>query len=388
MYNLVLIVFFCSTALILHTYLVYPFFIIAFFKKQKKQISTFRLSDDLPFITLLIAAYNEESIIEQKLKSVINTNYPLNKIHIIVGSDASTDRTNKLVLNFKNEFKNIDLITFEGRTGKINIINHLQKLVKTDIFILSDANVLFTPTTLFELIKQFKDDKVGLVAANIIKQSPFAKGITAQEIKYINIENKIKLAESNAWQAFMGAEGGCFAMRNGNFKPVPNNFIVDDFYLTLEVIKQKKYTIFNNKAICNEDVFDDKKAEYRRKVRISTGNFQNLNYFKLMLLPFWKGNAFAFLSHKVLRWFTPFFLIACLISSLFLAFKYEVFIWLFICQLFYFSLPFIDKIIPIKLKPINFVSHFYLMNFALLKGFFNYAKGVKSNVWQPVKRNV
>ena len=96
------------------------------------------------------------------------------------------------------------------------------------------------------------------------------------------------------------------------------------------IIKQKKYTLFNNKAICNEDVFDDKKAEYRRKVRISTGNFQNLNYFKSMLLPFWKGNAFAFLSHKVLRWLTPFFLIACLISSLFLAFKYEIFIWLFI----------------------------------------------------------
>ena len=388
MYNLVLIVFFCSTALILHTYLVYPFFMIAFFKKQKKQISTFRQSDDLPFITLLIAAYNEESIIKQKLKSVINTNYPLEKIQIIVGSDASTDSTNSIVEKFKNEFRNIELINFEGRTGKINIINHLQTLVKTEIVILNDANVLFLPDTLFELVKYFKDDKVGLIAANIIKQSPLTKGIVAQEVTYIDLENKVKLAESNAWRAIMGAEGGCFAMRNGNFKPVPNNFIVDDFYLTLEVIKQKKYTIFNNKAICNEDVFDDKKAEYRRKVRISTGNFQNLNYFKLMLLPFWKGNAFAFLSHKVLRWLTPFFLIACLISSLFLAFKYEVFIWLFICQLFYFSLPFIDKIIPIKLKPINFVSHFYLMNFALLKGFFNYAKGVKSNVWQPVKRNV
>ena len=388
MYNLVLIVFFCSTALILHTYLVYPFFIIAFFKKQKKQISTFRLSDDLPFITLLIAAYNEESIIEQKLKSVINTNYPLNKIHIIVGSDASTDRTNKLVLNFKNEFKNIDLINFEGRTGKINIINHLQTLVKTDIFILSDANVLFTPTTLFELIKQFKDDKVGLVAANIIKQSPIAKGITAQEIKYINIENKIKLAESNAWQAIMGAEGGCFAIRTTVFKTVPNNFIVDDFYLTLQVIKQKYYTLFNSDTICFEDVLDDKKAEYRRKVRISTGNFQNLNYFKTLLLPFWKGTAFAFLSHKVLRWLTPFFLIACLITSFILAFNSLIFLWLFICQLFYLVLPVIDKFIPIKLKPLNFVSHFYLMNFALLNGFFKYVKGVKSNVWQPVKRNV
>ncbi|MDX2174490.1 MAG: glycosyltransferase [Bacteroidota bacterium] len=339
-------------------------------------------------VTLLIAAYNEESIIYKKLKSVINTNYPIEKIQIIVGSDASTDATNSIVTSFKDEFKNIELINFEGRTGKINIINHLQTFVKTDIVILNDANVLFQPDTLFELVKYFKDDKVGLIAANIIKQSPLTEGIVAQEVAYIDLENKIKLAESNAWQAIMGAEGGCFAMRTTSFKLVPRNFIVDDFFLTFEVIKLKKYTLFNSNAICNEDVFDDKKAEYRRKVRISAGNFQNLNYFKAMLLPFWTGTAFAFLSHKVLRWLTPFFLIICLISSLALAGYSELFFWLFICQIIYISLPFIDKVIPIKLKPLNFVSHFYLMNFALLKGFFNYAKGVKSNVWQPVKRNI
>ncbi len=386
MYNLLQILFFSSVALILHTYLIYPFFMIVFFKKQKKNILKFIEGDELPLITLLIAAYNEEAIILQKLKSVINTNYPLHKIKILVGSDASTDATNNIVTQFKNQFNNIELINFEGRTGKINIINHLQKLANTDVIILNDANVLFTPTTLFELIKQFKDEKVGLVAANIVKQSPITKGIIAQEIKYIDIENKIKLAESNAWQAIMGAEGGCFAIRNDVFKTVPHNFIVDDFYLTLQVIQRKKYTLFNPSAICFEDVLDDKKAEYKRKVRISTGNFQNLNYFKTMLLPFWKGTTFAFLSHKVLRWFTPFFLILCLTSSLLLALHSTLFLILFCMQLFLICLPLINNYVSIKIKLITFVSHFYLMNFALLKGFFNYTKGVTSNVWQPVKR--
>ena len=388
MYNFFQILFFSSIALILHTYLFYPLFVILIFKKQKKQIVQYSQADDLPNITLLIAAYNEESIIEQKLKSVINTTYPLSKIKIIVGSDASTDKTNELILNFKNIFSAIELINFEGRTGKINIINHLQTLVKTNIFILSDANVLFTPTTLFELVKQFKDNNVGLVAANIIKQSPITKGITAQEIKYLNLENKIKLAESNAWQAIMGAEGGCFAISTSNFIPVPNNFIVDDFYLTLKVIQQKKYTLFNANAICYEDVLDDKQAEYKRKVRISAGNFQNLNYFKTMLLPFWKGTAISFLSHKVLRWLTPFFLILCLMSSLFLGLHSTLFLLLFCVQLILVCLPLINNLVPIKIKLLNFISHFYYMNFALLKGFFNYTKGVKSNVWQPVKRNV
>lgn len=388
MHNLFLILFFFSAWLIIHTYLFYPMFVILVFKKQKKQISVYLQSDELPSVTLLIAAYNEEVIIEQKLQSVITTNYPLHKIHIVVGSDASTDATNQLVLNFKNKFNNIELVHFKGRTGKINIINHLQTLVKTEVFILSDANVLFTPTTLFELIKQFKDDKVGLVAANIIKQSPVTKGIIAQEISYLNIENKIKLAESNAWQAIMGAEGGCFAICSNVFKPVPANFIVDDFFLTLKVIQQNKCTLFNQNAICYEDVLDDKQAEFRRKVRISAGNFQNLNYYKTMLFPFWKGVAFAFLSHKVLRWLTPFFLIISLVSSFLLSLHSILFLCLFFCQLIGVCLPFIDKLIFIKFKPINFVSHFYLMNFALLKGFINYTKGVKSNVWQPVKRNV
>ena len=388
MNNLLLILFLFSGLLILHTYLFYPLFVILVFKKQKKQINVYLQTDELPSVTLLIAAYNEEVIIEQKLQSVITTNYPLHKIHIVVGSDASTDATNQLVLNFKNKFNNIELIHFKGRTGKINIINHLQTLVKTDVFILSDANVIFTLNTLFELIKQFKDPNVALVAANIVKQSPVTKGIIAQEISYLNIENKIKLAESNAWQAIMGAEGGCFAICSNVFKPVPANFIVDDFFLTLKVIQQNKYALFNQNAICYEDVLDDKQSEFRRKVRISAGNFQNLNYFKTMLFPFWKGTAFAFLSHKVLRWLTPFFLITSLVSSFLLSPHSLLFLCLFFCQLIGVCLPFADRVVSIKFKPINFVSHFYLMNFALLKGFINYTKGVKSNVWQPVKRNV
>jgi cellulose synthase/poly-beta-1,6-N-acetylglucosamine synthase-like glycosyltransferase len=186
----------------------------------------------------------------------------------------------------------------------------------------------------------------------------------------------------------MGAEGGCFAISSNVFKPVPANFIVDDFFLTLKVIQQNKYALFNQNAICYEDVLDDKQSEFRRKVRISAGNFQNLNYFKTMLFPFWKGTAFAFLSHKVLRWLTPFFLITSLVSSFLLSPHSLLFLCLFFCQLIGVCLPFADRVVSIKFKPINFVSHFYLMNFALLKGFINYTKGVKSNVWQPVKRNV
>lgn len=388
MVNLLLLIFFLSVFFILHTYFIYPFFVILFFKKNKKQITSYVSSEDLPDITLLIAAYNEESVIHQKLQSVVNTTYPKNKIKIIVGSDASTDATNTIILNFKQEFKNIELVNFAGRTGKINIINHLKTLSKTDILILSDANVMFLPETIFELVKYFKDGHVALVAANIVKQSYSKTGIVEQEVMYMDLENKIKLAESNAWQAIMGAEGGCFAIRYNCFKPVPDNFIVDDFYLTLQVIKQKKLTLFNAYALCRENVLDDKAAEFKRKVRISTGNFQNLAYFKSLLLPFWRGSAFAFLSHKVLRWLTPFFILFSFAASVVLAFNFPVFIILSAMQVFFILLPLITKIINVKLKPLNFVSHFYLMNFALLKGFFNYAKGVKSNVWQPVKRNV
>jgi hypothetical protein len=172
------------------------------------------------------------------------------------------------------------------------------------------------------------------------------------------------------------------------FSKVPLKFIVDDFFITLQVIIRGKFTLFNPAAICFEDVASDTSGEYHRKVRISSGNFQNLFFFKKILLSFWQPLSFAFWSHKVLRWLTPFFLISSLVSSGILMFYDDVFLWLFLLQLLGVMFPLFNHLFRFRNVVFKFISHFYLMNFALLEGFFRFTKGITSSVWQPVKRNV
>lgn len=385
MHSVLLIIFVISAYAIVHSYVVYPLWLIMFTSDEKTKLSGFSLLDDLPEVAILMAAYNEEKVIGEKIVSVLDTTYPLQKITIYIGSDASTDKTDEIINKFVQKNPKLKLVRFGGRTGKSGIINQLAADAKQEIFILTDANVIFKKETIFNLIRHFKNRNVAQVAANIIKVSPSNKGIASQEKSYIALENKIKYAESLRWNSIMGAEGGCYAIRRENFSPVPKNFYMDDFYITLNVIEQGKQIVFDKEAVCNEDVPTQSQEEFKRKVRISIGNFQNLNRYRSLLWKF-NGVSFSFWSHKVLRWLTPFFLIACFLASFGLMFKCDVFRIMFILQLLGFFLPVIDWLLKINIGPLRFISHFYLMNLALLKGFVIYVKGVESNVWQPTKR--
>lgn len=383
MFSILIIILVLCVLAILHTYLFYPAGLI-FFSGKRISGEQYLLTDNLPEIAILMAAYNEEKVIEEKINSVLATSYPLNKITFLIGSDASTDRTNEIVDTFSQKHSFIKLIPFAGRTGKSGIINQLVEMTSAPVLILTDANVFFEKDTLFEMVKHFKNNQVAQVCANVIKVSAAEKGISKQETIYMALENKIKLVESINWNIVMGAEGGCNAIRKEDYSKVPDNFCVDDFYITMAAIEKGRVIYFEEKAICYEDAPSLSEVEFKRKVRISTGNFQNLNRFSSLLFSSKPGVAYAFWSHKVLRWLTPFLLILCFCLTLILG-VYNF--WFFIFAIIQI-LGLITPLIPIEIKIYKLVSHFYLMNFALLKGFFAYAKGVETNIWQPTKRNV
>jgi cellulose synthase/poly-beta-1,6-N-acetylglucosamine synthase-like glycosyltransferase len=388
MIKVLLILFFVSVFLIIHTYVIYPLIMILCFSKPRKKNKEYESTENLPNVAVLIAAYNEEKVIGEKIESVFNTNYPVSKIKIYVGSDASQDNTESIIECLQKKYSNLELVKFSGRVGKISIINHLQSLGDEEILIMTDANVIFKPNTLFELVKKFKDERVGIVAANIIKESINDEGIAVQEKKYLSMENRIKACESNAFNLIMGAEGGCYAIRDNLFSKVPLKFIVDDFFITMQVLNRGKFTLFNSEALCIEDVPNDTAGEYKRKVRISSGNFQNLFFFKKLLFLFAKPVSYTFWSHKVLRWLTPFFLLISLFSSAFLTQWYPYFISLFTLQVLGFLFPLFDYLFKFKNSTLKFISHFYLMNLALLEGFIKFTQGIKTSVWQPIKRDV
>jgi cellulose synthase/poly-beta-1,6-N-acetylglucosamine synthase-like glycosyltransferase len=277
---------------------------------------------------------------------------------------------------------------FNQRRGKGNVINDLQTKAKGGVLIFSDAKVSFSPQTIFQLIKHFQNVAIGIVGGNIVNKHTSRDGISIQEKQFMSREMMIKFYEGKAWGCAMGVYGACFAMRKELFKPIPPNYSVEDFYQTLQVLEANHQSIMELNAVCYEDVPNSLEEEFRRKVRISAGNFQNMNYFKHLLCWF-TPVSFCFFSHKVVRWTGPFLLIATFISSFFLATHSSIYFFAFIIQSFSFILPIIDFFlhkIHIHIIILRFVTHFYSMNLALLAGFIKYTKGINTNVWEPTTR--
>ncbi len=385
-----IILFWISVAALVHTYLLYPALLEILAIRKTSGRNTYESSDRLPGVSVLMAVHNEENVISEKIESIILNKYPEGKLEILVGSDASTDNTDKILQNLASSNKCLKFFRFDKRRGKSAIINDLVRLSKENILIITDANVILEQDTMYHLLKHFKDSRIGLVDSNMKHKGLRDSGISVQENLYITREVKIKDRESILWGTMMGPFGGCYALRKELYCDVPPSFLVDDFFINMKVITSGHKAIIETDAIVYEDVSNSLSEEFRRKARIAAGNFQNLKHFSAYLLSSIKGLSVSFFSHKVLRWIGPFFLATIFITSLFLSREYMFYRYLFYIQLFILTLPLIDYLlgkIKIHVIILRFITHFISMNFALLVGFINFLKGVKSNVWQPTRRN-
>jgi cellulose synthase/poly-beta-1,6-N-acetylglucosamine synthase-like glycosyltransferase len=255
--------------------------------------------------------------------------------------------------------------------------------------VLTDANVLFTEHTLRHLQAPFSDPKIGLVDSTMKHYGLKNTGISVPESAYIAGEVLLKEAEGKLWGAMMGPFGGCFAFRKQCFEPIPAHFLVDDFYINMICIEKGLRSVTQTEAIVLEDVSNDLAIEFKRKIRISSGNFQNLRRFWPLLFKF-NWVSFAFFSHKVLRWILPVFLVAMALQivqqhehSLF----YEILYFGLLLIPIAFAVDYLARKRGVHLVWLRFVIHFVSMNLALLIGLFRFFGGIRSSVWQPTKRH-
>lgn len=392
----------CFIALI-HTYIIYPLVLKIFPKSLPSDRN--ETGSGMP-VSILIPAHNEEKIIRQKLESILASDYPKEKIEIIVGSDASTDKTNEIVKSFPG----VRLINFEERSGKPKIINKLVTLAQNEVLILTDANVLFDRNTIRELTKHFSVPQIALVDSNMIHSNFYGDGIAKAEGVYIRGETIIKHNEGIVFGMMMGPFGGCYAVRKSFYSPVPENFLVDDFYVNMKVLEKGGKAISEINAKVFEEVPNDWKIEFKRKIRIATGSFQNLKAFSHLLFRF-DILSFCFFSHKVLRWFSPFFIIGLYVTNLFLVLKltgicseqesisfsenffyaegiyfYFMFFMLQNFIVLLFLLDVVCKIMGVHFLLTRVITHFFSTNLALLIGFFRFLMGVRTSIWTPTKR--
>ena len=394
------IIFWLSTLGLVHTYLLYPLLLKVLAKGKQQNKDVFQGEETWPQVAVIMSAYNEEAVIEEKMQHLLALQYPKGRLSIFIGSDCSDDRTNEIITGFAAQNEHLHFFPFEQRRGKPEVINELADLARKQfdsdntnpVFVVTDASVMPKPLALKQVVKHFRNPDIGLVDAHILHTGMQEKGISEAENTYISGEVRLKYYEGIVWGYMMGPFGGFYAVRARYFSKVPPTYLVDDFYITMRMFEQGAHAINELEAICYESVSHDIKEEYRRKARISAGNFQNLTTFTHLWWPPLKQLQFAFFSHKALRWFGPFLLLGMLISSGVLALWGNLFWQLLFAVLAggIIGLPILDRVqrtVGLHWLPLRGAHYFLAMNLALVTGFLKFIKGVRSNVWQPTKRN-
>ena len=358
------------------TYGLYPLWQILF---PGKSHPILEINSNAQLVTVIFAAYNEQDVIEEKIRSIYHSSYPNELIEVWIGSDKSTDATEDIITRLQLEFKTLHLYISSGRAGKAAIMNILAKKAGGDIFIATDANIIFDHHTITELVKYYSNVNVGAVAGNLsYEKENISSGTSKNEHFYLNIENRIKQTESNKYGFCLGMEGGLYSIRKELWSEIPPHTFMEDFFQTVQVFDQGHNIVFNEFALGFEDVSTSLKEEFNRKIRISIGNFQNLRRFRKLAMnkPFPFGLVFLF--HKILRWLTPhlFILSSLLILCTPIALPYLMLI----------SAVVFAQIIWVRFFPPGPFTYFCAMNLALFIGYIRFLRGVTSSVWQPTKR--
>ena len=380
-------VFWFAIFLVFYSYAIYPIVLLILVNTVIRKDCVFGEYYDntaWPDIAIIIAAHNEEIDIINRINNLASLEYPPDKITIYIGSDGSTDATNTLIEN--NCLRNLKFFPYLERRGKASVLNDLCEKANEDIFIFSDANTLFDSVAVKELVRPFKDDTIGCVCGELeihsLKDNVNHDGFYWKYEKYLKInENKIG--------GLLGANGAIYAIRNELFKPISSDTIIDDFMIAMNVVLQGYRLVYQPNAIAHEYSPDSINNEFKRRVRIGIGNYQAFFRFPKFLWPTTSIPHFVtYLSHKVLRWFTPHILLLCLFISILLADKL-FFMVLLIIQLSVYLL----SAIAIKYSLINklpkFISlmvFFVSMNTALLTGFFKYISSNVNPAWERTSR--
>jgi cellulose synthase/poly-beta-1,6-N-acetylglucosamine synthase-like glycosyltransferase len=301
--------FWLSGFALIHTYALYPA-VLALVSRVVDSPAR-DLPSELPTVSLVIAAYNEEEVIAEKIKNSLELDYPDNKLEIVVFSDASSDRTDEIVKGYAD--RGVELVRVEGRVGKTACQNVLADRVESDIIVFSDANSIYDPDAITELVAGFEPG-VGCVVGELRYGSDGVEGESA----YWRYERLIKRLESSVGSIVTG-NGSIYAVRNSAYVPLPDDAI-SDFAEPLALIENGSRIAYAPTAIAREQTGDSVESELGRRIRIGTRAWNTLDDHSTLLNPLhYPVFSFKLVSHKVLRWLSPLFLLTAFTTSLVLA---------------------------------------------------------------------
>lgn len=346
------------------------------------------LDQDFPTLTLVIAAYNEESIIEEKIANTLQLSYPAGKLSLIFVTDGSSDRTPDLVANYPQ----IKLMHTPVRSGKILAMHRAMDEVGTEVVVFTDANTFLNKDALLLIARHYADDKVGAVSGEKRVMQDALSDATAGEGFYWKYESTLKKWDSELYSV-VGAAGELFSVRRSLYRSVEPDTILDDFMISMQIAEQGYRIVYEPDAYASELSSENIKEELKRKVRIAAGGIQSILRLQKLMNPFHDPLlSFQYISHRVLRWtVTPFLMVLALVLNIAIVAKSGGVIYqlLLVGQVGFYGLALAGWVLEtrkIKVKALFVPYYFCMMNYAVLAGIRRYFKGSQSAAWEKSKR--
>lgn len=374
--------FYLSLLLLLYIFLGYPF-LMAVLARSKHGIVK-KEEEHIPFVSILLSVHNEGKKVRQRIEGLLNIEYPADKIELLIGSDGSSDATNDIIRDVKE--KKVHYCIFSEHRGKASVLNDLAAKAAGEILIFADCRQRWDKYSLITLVKNFVDEKVGVVSGQIDE---------GREGYYRKYENFIRIQESK-FNSTPGAYGPFYGVRKKLFKVIPEDTILDDFVIPMEAVKQGYRSILEPLAVAHDITFS-LEQERIKKERTIAGNFQVFFRYGWLLDPFRNPIWFQTFSHKFLRLMAPFFFITLFVSNVFLWGKDNFFKSIFLLQLIFYVLGFMGMIrfsVPGQKDAKNGIERVLLLfgtfvelNWATVRGLWRYLTGDVSVKWKRYDEN-
>lgn len=371
--------------IVLYVYFGYPLLLVVLSRLRPAPLV--QKADITPTVSLIIPAYNEEKVIAQKIENALALDYPRDRLEIIVASDGSTDGTNEIVRTFASQ--DVKLVALDLNQGKSSVQNQAQAEADGDILFFSDANVMLRPNALGKILRNFSDDQVGCVVGKVTYLNQGDTSVTEGEGFYWRYELFLREKESEIGNFAMGS-GPIMAIRRTLFQPLDPN-VGEDFVLPMWTAVNGFRVIYEPEAISEEILFQSTSASmFRTKGRVISKDLRGLFLCRAILNPFRHPLcALGLISHKLLRWLVPYFLVALFTLNLLLLGQpfYNLTLAL---QVVFYALAILGYLWQKRSKPPRILGipfSFCLVNGAALLGVARLVLGKKSGQWEPVRKH-
>lgn len=354
--------FWVSAFLVVYPYLVYPA-LLGLLRRVMPRPP--RKASIEPTVSLLVAAYNEEDVIAAKIENSLALDYPAERLETVVASDGSSDATNAIAARYADG-KRVRLIAFSPNRGKLAALNDVIPQLTGEIVVFSDASSMLTPESLRILVRSFADPEVGAVSGSYLVRNPARAALGKQEDFYWRFETALKAAEGEL-NSTLGAHGALYAIRRELY-PFPERGVInDDFVIPLRIVARGYRAVYEPGAVAVEEAHE--MEGFRRRVRITSGNIQQLSELPRLLMPLRAMPLFFFVSHKAMRLLVPPAMVVCFIANLFLL-QSPLYRLLFAGQVAFYTLAVSGAAFALRPRLLRLPYYFSMVNAALIVALF------------------